>query len=635
MQTVCSIKIVLAQLQPELVRSYDKYLLTGGVLSLEEYRLKYFPSHPAIQREVFSGYELKYKLYRRQHPTTTMTFSSYVRSLIKYEPPPPTPPEPTQPRIEEVEEEEEEAPPTRALPSSTRVNVELLNRWSKTGIKGMSNDAIRDLEESMKSICRASTSISGAQPFDEANPPPTTAAPAIRSSCDWHKRLHHTHHLETTQNPHLAEGAGPSHLVFHRHTPSRAGLGIDVAGLGLDAGIHAGADGEEDDDMVSEELVHSGELDEDNMLIQHTFVNSSGLFDWVKKQVARFTGRALPKGLIEFFQDSENFAAAVELAEQVFMLNGKELSSADVKKNLGQLTQEQLDLLFAFTQYLCYVTKRTNIRKPSSGTCSLQKWHEKVCCHGGHELKDASAIAQKIVRCGLGSLTRNEKRVLLCALQEEEAPLPSSANIVSTKYSTVPTANLDNLKGWERRKIKQKMIQTLQTYQEQLRKGIVLPPALTLEEALQPDTLPRSLFLQDLKAAYGKRLSQATQGVGVWLVPTNADYRVDTHKPDAASSKSEKRRYFTHFFVDMNPESELGKLNRTAASSAQRRKKSSIILVTNASRRIRSSQLFPTPLLRNDLHTTLYAILADPDPSDSKTLAVQLEQLPRSLFEKS
>lgn len=651
MPTVCQVRQALAQIKPELLSGYDRYLKSSAgkrrPLLLEEYRAAFFPSHPPLNSVLLEKYEREYLLYRTKYSTTITSFESYTSTRLNQlsqEQEQEEKEKESEPIIEEVHEEEEEEEEEeereeeeelRALPSSTLVHTDLLKRWRKTGIDGMTNKEITKLEESIKSICRANglKGMSNAQPFNEFQ---ASACPSHRhvpsSSCDWHERLRRTHKLENTENPHVAEGAGPTYLVYHRAALASG------ASLKLSDTPHGGGEEEIEDSGIREELVHPGELDEDSMLVDSTFLDSSGLISWLRNKVVRYTGRGLPSGLKEHFEDEDNFKEAVELAERVFMANGKELRTAAAEKNLKQLSQRDLDLLFALTQYMCHVTKSTNIRRPSSGTCNIQHWHKMACHHGCHELEEPMDIVKKIVQCGFASLTPCEKTRLCAALgqnDKKKKTLPSSYQVVRTKYSTSPDSDLRTLEQWKLEVIRQKIIEDLQLYERQIRKGIVLPPPLTLEQALQPETLQRSLFLQDLNQTYQDQLDDITRGVGVWLVPTNIKYQEDSHRPDSPTASDEdKRDYFQHFFVDLNPESDLGKLNRNNVAKAEKRKKNSILLVTNASKRVRSKSLFPDPLLRKDFHTTLFALLANtsPNPRTDYTMVTQLEQLPEALF---
>lgn len=474
-------------------------------------------------------------------------------------------------------------------PSAVKVETELLKQWQEEGVENMNSREEDRLVRSMRELCRASDwkSLRASNRFDASNPP------SLPSACNHHRhdRLRRTHRFETAHSAAMADGGSPMHLVIYR-VPSTG--------------------------AVSRELVHSSELDPEHMIVYHSYISSKGILNWLKGKITRYTGAALPRGLKEYFENSENFAAAVAVAEEVFLdEQGKERGRPEAEAKIRKLTPPQKrDLLYALTQYMCYVIKQGKVRSLPSGANSIQAMHALVSRCTRHELRNPRDIYAKAQKYGYGSLTRSERQRLLTGMSS------SSAN--ARQLTAPPNVLLPEVKTgeqWKIEEIRELLTKSVMLYSAQVKQGIALAPAQPLRDI----DSSRSDFIKDLRATIDAR--QAEQGTGFWLIPTNADYKADSNRDDTPE-------YFSHFFVDMSPTSSLGKLNRAALKQAEKEESDSVTLLTNAGTRVNSRQLFPDAVLRDDFHQRLFAFQADTmaDPESDLTLVFQIQVIPDSLF---
>lgn len=610
---------LLKNIDDALLAAYDRYMLKAGSrLTLEEYREAYFQAlQPIKDSDELNVVTYRYINYRSQRPSTQITFSAYVRmaterpkkkerrrkkkekeSEQKEEEESKQPQEEESKQMEEadmpiIEEVTEEEKPALQLTSGVQVNGRLLNKWRDETLDPQVTDwkdsftaqELRELKDTMKQLCNAGDKYLAkqARPFKQSD------ISKLPSSCHRHRRLRHTHEFETAHSAEMSGDGGPHYLVFYRNPHTEA---------------------------VQKEVVTGGELSNKNMQIMHTFISSSGLFSYLKRKLNQLTGRGLDSSISKYFSNKERFAEAVEVAEQVFENTSSRDKAADERliiTRLLNLSQNNIDLLYALTQYLCTEVKRGDVSKLPSGACSLQSMHSMVTHVAKRDEKRPSVIEKKAILMGYGCLTKAERRSLLAYLNRKPQFLASSARAVLPRTDLNPP-ELKTIEEWRLEAMREELTKDVAEQTAKRKAGMKLHPttALINIESGEFD------FVDDLRKLFK---SDAEFGIGVWLIPNNEDYRRDKRR-------TLTRDYFNHFFIDMNPKSSRGSQNRSSVNRGL------WWLTTDSDTRVVTIDLFPTEELQNSFRTTLSALAADvmQDPETDRTLAVELERVPDTLF---
>ena len=465
------------------------------------------------------------------------------------------PPSPTQ-RLEER---------GQRRPAQHSFRPDLLRQWSAAGDSNMSRVERTQLKQSMSFICAASSNDLGERMYNIPCIQQESQTAQVQPEQSGKELLVHCF-LQTSSvgaNRTWLQAAEPHHYVRCRTEHSNQTQGTGCKSM----------------------IVRSTEYKPQSMQLIHSYVNLQDFLYWLKGEKEKTQKLSqLPSSMQPYFGEKpETFLKAEGLAQQILPLANSSLTLLTGK--LSHLKNEELVLLQKLVDYCIYKSLKGELSNVRCGYCSLQYLHSRIgkrlvteltvlpqlwkaacvgygCLNYIHKvaLLRGMSTSEGQSRASKGRRTRKRKDDIfaehLTAIQPPLYPAAVSESPIHRYSLQLP--ELHTLEEWRLKDLLQQLRRDVTLTTHQLKQELKLPMLSVLSEV----TVGSSQFVDSIRR--GQPIEAAKKGV--WMVPTDTLYTKHLRPLEQSAQSTYKNMYLRHFFLSLDPDTELGRLNREAAT---------------------------------------------------------------------